>query len=242
MSVLLDALGRRVRQHRSRAGLTLKATADAAELSPRFLSEVEAGRGNISVLRLAALAGVLGVDLADLVARPDAQNERSIALLGLRGAGKTTVGRKLARRLKLPFVELDTVVASRTGLALGEVFSLYGEEYYREAERAALADLLAEDRPVVIATGGGLVTAPDTYALLRRHATTVWLKARPIDYWTRVARQGDERPMTDHPRAREALRELVTRRDPLYRQADVTIDTTALTVTQTITRLVAALA
>ena len=125
-------------------------------------------------------------------------------------------------------------------MALGELFSLYGEEYYRELERTTLSEVLAEPGPRVIATGGGLVTEPETWSLLRRHALTVWLKARPSEYWTRVMRQGDRRPTT-YPQAREALRELVTRRDPLYRQADVTIDTSGLTVADTVRRVLDAI-
>jgi XRE family aerobic/anaerobic benzoate catabolism transcriptional regulator len=236
-SLLLQSLGRTLRALRTRRGLTVRELAAAADLSVRFLSEVEAGRGNISVTRLAALAQALGVDITTLLTAEDTPGSRSVALLGLRGAGKTTVGKRLARRLKLPFVELDTLVAAQAGMALGEVFSLYGEDYYRQVERAALSEVLNEPGPKVIATGGGLVTAGETFALLRRHATTVWLKARSADYWNRVVKQGDRRPMTDHPQAREALRELVTRREPLYRQADVTVDTSGLTVAQTVDRV-----
>jgi XRE family aerobic/anaerobic benzoate catabolism transcriptional regulator len=221
--------------------MTVRELAATADLSVRFLSEVEAGRGNISVTRLAALAQALGVEITTLLAPDDTPGSRSVALLGLRGAGKTSVGKQLARRLKFPFVELDTHIAKRAGMALGEVFSLYGEDYYRQIERATLADILSEPGPKVIATGGGLVTAGETFALLQRHATTVWLKARSADYWNRVVKQGDRRPMTDHPQAREALRELVARRDPLYRQADVTVDTAGLTVAQTVARLAQAL-
>lgn len=239
---LLDALGRRVRQRRLRESLTLRALATRAGISPRFLMDVEAGRGNISVRRLAAVADALGVELAELLASPGADNARPIvALLGLRGAGKTSVGRRLARRLKVPFLELDTVIAERAGLALGEVFSLYGEDYYRRLERDVLADLLEAAQPSVIAVGGGLVTASDTFALLRRHAVTVWLRARPVDYWNRVVKQGDQRPMKEHPQAREALRDLIARRDPLYRQADLTVDTAGLTVARTVNRVAAAL-
>jgi XRE family aerobic/anaerobic benzoate catabolism transcriptional regulator len=239
---LLDVLGRRIRLKRLRAGLTLKALAQTAGLSPRFLMDVEAGRGNISVRRLADLAHALGTDLSDLVTATGADAARPIvALLGLRGAGKTSVGRRLARRLTVPFLELDTVIAERAGIALGEVFSLYGEDYYRRLERDALAERLTAAQPCVIAVGGGLVTAPETFALLRRHAVTVWLRARPVDYWNRVVKQGDQRPMKEHPQARDALRDLIARREPLYRQADLTVETAGLTVAQTVTRVVAGL-
>jgi XRE family aerobic/anaerobic benzoate catabolism transcriptional regulator len=235
---LLDTLGRRIRQKRLRESLTLRELAGRAKLSSRFLMDVEAGRGNISVRRLGAIAAALGTPLPDLLASSAADDPRPIiALLGLRGSGKTSVGRRFARRLKMPFLELDTVIAERAGLALGEVFSLYGEEYYRRLERDVLTDLLSAARPSVIAVGGGLVTAPDTFALLRRHAVTVWLRARPVDYWNRVMKQGDQRPMKEHPQAREALRDLVARRDPLYRQADLTVDTAGLTVVQTVNRV-----
>jgi XRE family aerobic/anaerobic benzoate catabolism transcriptional regulator len=234
---LLESLGQRIRALRITAGMTVRELAAAAGLSVRFLSEVEAGRGNISITRLAALAQALGVEISELLVADGTPGHRSIALLGLRGAGKTTVGKRLARRLKLPFVELDTLVAERAGMSLSEVFSLYGEDYYRQVERAALAEILSDPQPKVIATGGGLVTAGETFALLQRHATTVWLKARSSDYWNRVVRQGDQRPMTDHPQAREALRDLVSRRDPLYSQATLTVDTAGLTVAQTVDRV-----
>lgn len=238
MSSLLTSIGHRVRAHRTRVGLTGRALAAASGISTRFLSDVEAGRGNISVTRLVAVAAALGIDPRLLLAPDTEGTRRSVALLGLRGAGKTSVGRRLARRLKMPFVELDTRVSAQAGMAIGEVFSLYGEDYYRRVELAALTAVLAEPGPRVIATGGGLVTAPETFALLQRHATTIWLKARSTDYWNRVARQGDKRPMTDHPQAREALRDLVARRDPLYRQADHAVDTSDLTVADTVDRVV----
>jgi XRE family aerobic/anaerobic benzoate catabolism transcriptional regulator len=239
---LLETIGRRLRRERLRASLTLRELAASAGLSSRFLMDVEAGRGNISVRRLAALANALDIEVSELVSATTAGDSRAlIALLGLRGSGKTTVGRKLARRLKMPFMELDTVVAERAGMALGEVFSLYGEEYYRRLEREVLNDLVAAAQPAVIAVGGGLVTAAETFALLRRHAVTIWLRARPMDYWNRVARQGDQRPMREHPQAREALRDLVARREPLYRQADFTVDTAGLSVARTVAKVADAL-
>lgn len=239
---LLGTLGRRIRQRRLRQSLTLRDLSGRAGVSSRFLMDVEAGRGNISVRRLGAIAQALEVELTDLVSAHVATPRRPIvAMLGLRGAGKTSVGRLLARRLKVPFLELDTVIANRAGMALGEVFSLYGEEYYRRLERDVLAELLTGAQPSVIAVGGGLVTAGETFDLLRRHAVTVWLRARTVDYWNRVMKQGDQRPMKEHPQAREALRELVAKRDPLYRQADLTIDTAGLSVARTVSRVANAL-
>lgn len=239
---LLETLGRRVRHRRLHESMTLRELAERSGLSPRFLMDVEAGRGNISIRRLGAIAEALGCGVADLIASTASGEARPIALLGLRGSGKTTVGRRLARRLKLPFTELDKVVAERAGMALDEVFSLYGEEYYRRLEAEVLKEVLSSPQARVIAVGGGLVTSAETFGLLRRHAVTVWLRARPMDYWNRVVRQGDQRPMKEHPHAREALRDLIARREPLYRQADITIDTAGLTVARTVVKVAEAVA
>lgn len=229
---LLATLARRVRSLRQAHGLTLREIARRSGLSLRYLMEVEAGRGNISVRRLGHLAAALRTTPADLISTGAIVDRPAlIALLGLRGAGKTTVGRRLARRLRVPFVELDRRVETRAGLALDEIFRLHGEAYYRRLEHDALRDLVADAQPMVVAVGGGLVTSPETYALLRREATTIWLKARPEDYWARVLRQGDRRPMREHPQAGRALRRLADERGPLYAQATFTVDTSALTAT-----------
>lgn len=238
---ILAVLARRARQLRHQHGLTLRELAERSGLSLRFLLDVEAGRGNISLRRLAELAQALQTPVRELVYADEAA-PRIVALLGLRGSGKTSVGRRLARRLRLRFVELDERIEERAGLKLGEIFSLHGEEYYRSLERDVLGEVLNSGESMVLAVGGGLVTSPETYALLRRHATTVWLKARPADYWNRVVRQGDRRPIEQHPQARDALWSLVARRDALYARADFTVETSGLTVARATEHLEKALA
>jgi XRE family aerobic/anaerobic benzoate catabolism transcriptional regulator len=242
--LLLTALGQRTRSLRQSRGLTLRALAKTSGLSSRFLMDVESGRANISVRRLAHLADALRTTPADLVSpATDAPKQpRPIALLGLRGSGKTTVGKRLARRMHVPFVELDRRIEERAGLALGEIFSLHGEEYYRDIEQQVLAELLADPAPMVIAVGGGLVTSSAAFTLLRQQATTIWLRARPSDYWNRVVKQGDRRPMRQHPQAKEALLRLVAEREGLYARSDVTIDTTGLSVGDAVERVAARLA
>ena len=225
---LLAALGRRARAQRLARGWTLRDVAERSGVSPRFLVQLESGRGNISVRRLADLAAALETTAATLLTDADAPSPDVIALLGLRGAGKTTVGRRLAKRRRVPFVELDRRIEQAADLSLGELFTLHGEDYYRRLEREVLHEVLGEGRPIVLATGGGLVASPDTFAMLRRSAVTVWLRAKPEDHWNRVVRQGDRRPMTDHPQAMADLRALLASREPLYSMADHVIDTSIL--------------
>ena len=225
---LLTALGRRARALRLARGWTLREVAERSGLSPRFLVQLESGRGNISVRRLADVAQALETTPAILLTDDATPAPAVIALLGLRGAGKTTVGRRLAKRRGVPFVELDKRIEAAADLSLGEIFSLHGEEYYRRLEREVLQDVLKDGQPMVLATGGGLVASPDTFAMLRRSAVTVWLRARPEDHWNRVVRQGDRRPMTDHPQAMADLRTLLAAREPLYSLAHHTVDTSAL--------------
>jgi len=222
---LLHLIGRRVREGRVARNWTRRDLAERSGVSVRFLVQLEAGHANISVRRLADLARALDRSAADLLDEHDDGTPHVIALLGLRGAGKTTIGRRLARRMRLPFVELDRRIEQAADLSLAELFSLHGEEYYRRLERDTLVDVLAERRPMVLATGGGIVTSADTFNLLRRAATTVWLRASPEDHWNRVVRQGDRRPMANHPQAMADLRVLLATREPLYAAAEVTIET-----------------
>jgi XRE family aerobic/anaerobic benzoate catabolism transcriptional regulator len=221
---LLLRLGERAKRLRLDQHLTLRELAERSGVSLRFLLQIESGRANVSVKRLADLAGALGTSASALLA--DEEPARPlIALLGLRGAGKTTVGKKLARRLRIPFVELDSRVEDAAGMGLREIFSLHGEDYYRRLEREALASLVREQRPMVVAAGGGIVTSPEAMQMLDRHALTVWLRAEPEEHWNRVMHQGDRRPMEDQPQAMDALRALHARREPLYARADFAVDT-----------------
>ena len=228
---LLAGLGRRTRELRTERHLTLRELGERSGLSTRFLVQVESGEGNISVKNLSLLAGALGTSPAALLAAAESGGPSLpvIALLGVRGAGKSTIGRRLARRLRVPFLELDRKVEEVAELPLAEIFALHGEAYFRRLEKETLTRLLDEGRPMVLACGGGLVTASDTYALLCRRALTVWLRAEPEDHWNRVVKQGDRRPMADHPQAMSELRRLLRSREPLYGEAAHTVDTSKLT-------------
>jgi XRE family aerobic/anaerobic benzoate catabolism transcriptional regulator len=218
-------VARRVRRARGARGWTIRDLAEQSGLSVRFLVQLEAGDGNISVRRLADVARALKTTPADLLTDAEPDAPRVVALLGLRGAGKTTIGRQFARRLHVRFVELDRRIERAANLSLAEIFSLYGDDHYRRLERDALAQMLEEHRATVLATGGGIVTSAGTFAMLKKSAITVWLRAAPEDHWTRVVRQRDRRPMADRPQAMADLRAILAAREPLYAAADHTIDT-----------------
>jgi XRE family aerobic/anaerobic benzoate catabolism transcriptional regulator len=224
----LSRLGDRVRAWRAAHGTTRKALAAASGVSERYLAQLESGQGNISVLLLRKLARAMSVAVESLVREaPDhAPVARRIALVGLRGAGKSSLGAKLAAALGLRFIELDAEVEREAGAPLGEVFAMYGQEGYRRFERRALERVLGENERAVIATGGSLVTDTDTYRLLRDSCHTVWLKAKPEEHMSRVMAQGDLRPFKGRSAAIDEIRRLLADRDRLYALADVTIETT----------------
>jgi XRE family aerobic/anaerobic benzoate catabolism transcriptional regulator len=242
---LLRALGAEVRSRRQAANFTLKTLAEATQMSERFLVQLEQGEGNISVARLADVAAALGTSSSDLLARAEkietAKKEpteaRVVALLGLRGSGKSTIGPRLAKRLDAPFVELDALVAREAGMNLSTIFELHGEDYFRNVEREALKKFLESHQTAVIATSGSIVTAKETYALLQKRTLTVWLKARARDHWERVVAQGDGRPMKDRANAMNELKALLKSRTPLYAEAFATVDTSKLAVDDAVERV-----
>jgi XRE family aerobic/anaerobic benzoate catabolism transcriptional regulator len=194
---------------------------------------METGRGNPSVRSLAEVAAALETSPASLLSA----GSGVVSLLGLRGAGKSTVGRGLAARLARPFIELDERVEDLAGLSLTEIFELHGDATYKQLERDALERVLAAAPRAVIATGGGIVTDPGTYDLLLERTTTVWLNARPELHWSLVVAQGDNRPMGDDPRAMERLRRLLESRTPLYARADHSVDTSDIGVEAVVDRI-----
>lgn len=145
--------------------------------------------------------------------------------MGLRGAGKSSLGKALAEALGLPFVELDDRVEQVAGLSQAELFALHGEGYYRRLVGQCVVEVVGASTPSVAAFPGGIVHDEVAFPLLQRHATTVWLRADPTDHMSRVLAQGDRRPMAQSEDAMAELRALLASREPLYRQADITVDT-----------------
>jgi XRE family aerobic/anaerobic benzoate catabolism transcriptional regulator len=228
---LLSRLGTRARARRTALGWTLAELSARCGISQRFLSDVEAGKANISVVNLQALAHALGASAADLLAGGTPADRRGcVALLGLRGAGKSTLGPRIASRLELPFFELDGLIEAEAGLSLGEIFAVHGERWYRRLELQVLRRFLDQNDRAVFATGGGIVTDSDAFDMLLQRCTSVWLKARASDHLERVMKQGDARPTAGRVHAMSDIRSLMAEREPLYSRADITVDTSTLPV------------
>jgi len=162
---------------------------------------------------------------------------KRIALIGLRGGGKSTLGRLLAERLAVPFIELDREIESRSGASLSEIFDMFGQESFRRAEREALDDILRRHPHFVIATSGSIVTEPGTLELLLASCFTVWVRAEPDEHMKRVIAQGDMRPMAKNSRAMEDLVSILRSREPLYSRAEVAISTSGKTPEQNVGEL-----
>ncbi|MCE9569852.1 MAG: helix-turn-helix transcriptional regulator [Rhodocyclales bacterium] len=156
----------------------------------------------------------------------DAARRKRIALVGLRGAGKSTLGRALAGELAVPFVELNGAIEAEAGMSLNEVFSLYGQPGFRRLERRCLDKFITEHENAVITVGGGIVSEAETFNLLLMNCYTVWVKASPEEHMSRVVAQGDFRPMEGNSEAMEDMRRILVAREPLYSKADFILDTT----------------
>jgi XRE family transcriptional regulator, aerobic/anaerobic benzoate catabolism transcriptional regulator len=167
----------------------------------------------------------------------DDTRRRRIALIGLRGGGKSTLGRLLAERLGTPFIELDREIERRSGTTLSEIFDMFGQETFRRAEREALDEVLRQHPGFVMATSGSIVTEPGTLELLLASCLTVWVKAEPDEHMQRVMAQGDMRPMAKSARAMQDLMSILRSREPLYAKAEVALSTSGKTPEQNVAEL-----
>ena len=262
----LGELGDRVRQLRAHNNLSRKALAQESGLSERYIAQMEAGKGNVSVILLRRICAATNTRLEDLIgeaALPEewlrlrealatatpAQIEQAlavlspdrssatqvigahrIALIGLRGAGKSTLGQMAARRLGWPFVELNREIERDHGLPVTELFPMYGQDGYRRLEQTSLKGLIARSGPMLLATNGGLVSEPQTFELLLANYVTIWVKAQPQEHMIRVRKQGDVRPAADDRAAMGELRTILARREAAYSRAQYVLDTSGRTV------------
>jgi XRE family aerobic/anaerobic benzoate catabolism transcriptional regulator len=175
-------------------------------------------------------------------ADPAIDRDGRIALVGLRGAGKSTLGRKLAQHLGCPFIELDRVIEQAYGASLPLLIEMSGLATFRRYERTCLERVVADNRSAVIATAGGIVSSPETYALLLRHTHTVWIKARPEEHMQRVMQQGDFRPMAENREAMADLVAILDARSADYARAEAELDTSGDAVDVSSAKLIRMLA
>ena len=201
---------------------------DETTSSPEWLMirEILRGRSEADLMRSrTALAALFGAPASDAARR------QRIALIGLRGAGKSTLGRALAERQKLPFIELNRNIEALAGCTLPEIHSLYGPAAYRRYERRALEEAIQQHPTAVIATPGGIVSDPATFNMLLAHCYTVWVRATPEEHMSRVLAQGDTRPMAGNRGNAEAMNDLqriLDSRAAFYSKADAVFDTSEM--------------
>jgi XRE family aerobic/anaerobic benzoate catabolism transcriptional regulator len=235
----LASLGRRVREAREQRGMARKVLSRTADVSERYLAQLEAGEGNASVVLLRRVAVALGVRLTDLLdsAEPVAEHRLIRRFLDSLPRERLTLGAELAKTLRRRFVELDKEIEREAGISLPEVFLLYGQEGYRRIERRCLERMINSQEDMVLTVGGGIVSEPETYQLLLLNCYTVWVKAAPEEHMARVVAQGDLRPMAGHAEAMEDLRNILSARESLYGKADVVVDTSGRTVEESFATL-----
>jgi XRE family transcriptional regulator, aerobic/anaerobic benzoate catabolism transcriptional regulator len=166
-----------------------------------------------------------------------ADRARRIALIGLRGAGKSTLGRMLAQYLGCPFIELDRRVEEDYGASIPDLIEMAGTATFRRHERSALDRVITEHQAAVITTAGGIVSSPETYALLLRRSHTIWIKAKPEDHMSRVMAQGDFRPMAQNRAAMADLVAILEARRADYARAEAELDTSGDAVEQSFAKL-----
>jgi len=232
---LLEQVGGRVRELRTARSWTQKQLAERAGMSVRFLGQLEAGGANVSLVRLAEVAQALETSVVSLI-EPQAARVK-IALVGLRGAGKSTVGSQAATQLAWPFVELDTRVQHLSGMALSDIFEIHGSAGYHRFCVGALEVLLSDPEPAIIEVGGSVVANPQAWRLLEQRTLVVWLRAPAEAHLARVLDQGDTRPMEGFGDALDHLRDLLGAREPLYQRAGASLHTEELGLSGTVAAL-----
>jgi|SRR5579862_3368147 len=226
----------------------LRAIAQALDLPAAALLPETGGRPAALAAIIDLLAQVpeselppLAKEIETRVARLEhADRGRRIALVGLRGAGKSTLGRMLAQHLGWPFIELDRVVEEEYGASIPDLIEMAGTATFRRHERGALERIIAAHEAAIITTAGGIVADPETYSFLLRRAHTVWIKARPEDHMSRVMAQGDFRPMAQNRGAMADLVAILEARRADYARAEAEVDTSGDAVEQSFAKLLQA--
>ncbi len=269
-TALQRQVGDRVRAARKTCAMSRRALSERSGVSLRYLAQLEAGEGNISIGLLLRVTEALGVSMEALIATtvltPEARRMGQsyaaadiatqaqvrdllaettaragrVCLIGLRGAGKSTLGAGTAAVLNVPFVELNRAIEHAGGMPIAEIMALYGAEGYRQLESDALDRIVADHDRAIIAVAGGIVSDAATYQSLLKRFHTVWLKAAPEEHMARVRAQGDTRPMDGNPQAMAQLRLILTSREAEYSRADAVLDTSGVSV-DTSTRALLAL-
>lgn len=261
---MIKRLAARVREARNARGLPRRVLSERSGVSPRYLAQLEAGAGNISVILLHRVATALDLKIETLLAEellwdrevqriaalyqqapvdvqqqvrtllspqnPGVLRAGRVCLIGLRGAGKSTLGQLAGDALNIPFVELNKDIEAELDMPLAEIMALYGQDGYREMEAEAIERVSARYDRLILAVAGGIVAEPATYSRLLQRFHTIWVRTSPAEHMQRVRAQGDVRPMEGNPAAMTQLKALLDGREPLYQKADAQINTSNRTV------------